>query len=270
MPHMLNQLDSAMVPVEVVVSTQPIRRVKLSRGMRAALCDMIPLLSRKCGVENPASQRVEAICPAAVLAYCVLSHRARVELARTSAQALAKPKVDQFGQPRRRGPGSSSSLRFGETETELLATVRAQLAPDEVLPHDLARCAWCPTRLRPRSRSARSAVCGMASMVLPTSPRIAFSILALNGIVAETEASPRNPGQPYRQHLTDPAQATGADPVNAVTGDPGSCAYPRATRFARVDPGSYRRARAPMVIIRCATSVGTRGYTSRSWGRPTR
>ena len=35
MPHMLNRLDSAMVPVEVVVSTQPIRRVKLSRGMRA-------------------------------------------------------------------------------------------------------------------------------------------------------------------------------------------------------------------------------------------
>ena len=120
-------------------------------------------------------------------------------------------------------------------ETELLAAVGAREALNDVLSHDLCCCAWCPTCLRLHGRYIRSADCGMASLMLLVPSQVAISVLALSGIVTQIEASPRDPGQPYRSHTMGLAQVSGSELADAVVGETGSCAYPRAILFVRID-----------------------------------
>ena len=114
-------------------------------------------------------------------------------------------------------------------ETELLAAVGAREALNDVLSHDLCCCAWCPTCLRLHGRYIRSADYGMASLMLLVPSQVAISVLALSGIVTQIEASPRDPGQPYRSHTMGLAQVSGTELADAVVGET------RAILFVRIN-----------------------------------
>jgi hypothetical protein len=93
------------------------------------LATLVEQLSRNCCFKLADGSVTEGVCPSAVVAYCLMPHRAREKLSSTSAQSIRERRHDSNGQPVRKRESRAATMTSTRKVSPARPTATSHLQP---------------------------------------------------------------------------------------------------------------------------------------------